>query len=174
MKPSKHHAVFEREGEAMGMPLSMDPAPRQGIACGGERRVQPRRAVRPGIFAILRAARTVPPHIQDLGMGDIAFAMYRMHPLHMGQVHDISVGGLSFSYVESGAVVDEPLVLDILSAETGFHLTGLPFRVVWDRGLADDIDVDYMPLRQAGLVFEVPLQEQRRQLEEFIRHYTCS
>ena len=171
MKALNDHTVLEGRDDGAGTSLSATAPHRQEIAGDGERRIKSRQPVKPGVFAILRAAKAAPPHIQDLGMGDIAFAMYRLNPLHMGQVHDISAGGLSFSYVESGTAIDDPLALDILSAETGFHLTGLSFRIVWDRGLADDIDVDYMPLRQAGLAFEVPLHQQRRQLEVFMRHH---
>ena len=157
---------FEPDPDAL--PVA-GPQPMNGQA---ERRGCERFAVKSGAFAILRPASAPPPRIQDMGMGDIAFAMYRLRPLRMGPIRDVGVNGLSFSYVESGASFSEPLALDILSAETGFYLRDLAFRIMWDRGLADDIDVDYVPLRQAGLWLQAPLAHQRRKLEDFVRNHT--
>ena len=168
------HVLDGIEGSFELDPDALPVAGPQPVSGQGERRGCQRFAVKPGAFAILRPASASPPRIQDLGMGDIAFAMYRLRPLRMGQIRDVGFDGLSFSYVESGASSSAPLALDILSAETGFYLRDLAFRIMWDRGVADDIDVDYVPLRQAGLCFHAPLAKQRRQLEDFIRHHTRS
>ena len=147
-----------------GMPL-------RGAA--GERRRCKRFAVASGVFAILRPASVPVPVIKEMGMGDIAFAVYRLRPKRMGQIIDIGFGGLCFSYVDNGGPgANTPLVLDILSADTGFYLEGLAFETVWDRGVADDIDVEHIPLHHTGLRFEIGDPDRRRKLSLFMRQHT--
>lgn len=159
------------------------PVPEMAVVAGagmpvrgaaGERRRCKRFAAAGGAFAILRPASVPVPVIKDMGMGDIAFAVYRLRPRRMGQIIDIGFGGLRFSYVDNGgAGASAPLVLDILSADTGFYLEGLTFATVWDRGVADDIDVECVPLHHTGLRFEIGDADRRRKLSLFMRRHTC-
>jgi len=142
-------------------------------AATAERRRCKRFAAASGAFAIVRPASVPVPLIKDMGMGDIAFAVYRLRPERMGQILDIAFGGLRFSYVASGVSgANAPLVLDILSADTGFYLEGLAFETVWDRGVADDIDVEHIPLHHTGLRFEIGDPDRRRKLSLFMRQHT--
>lgn len=153
------------------LPMGMSVVEKAG-ASTSERRCCKRFGAATGAFAILRPCNVSVPPIRDMGMGDIAFAVYRLRPQRMGQIIDICLDGLSFSYVRNGLPANGPLALDILSADTGFYLKGLAFEPVWDQGAADEIDTEYVPLRHCGLRFQAPDPSQRRQLSLFMRQHT--
>ena len=54
------------------------------------------------------------------------------HSIVLGQIGDLSMGGLAFSYVPEGKRPIEPVELDIFLADYGFYLDGIPVESVWD------------------------------------------
>jgi PAS domain S-box-containing protein len=54
------------------------------------------------------------------------------HSIVLGQVGDLSMGGLAFSYVPEGKRPIESAELNIFLADYGFHLDSIPFESIWD------------------------------------------
>jgi hypothetical protein len=59
-------------------------------------------------------------------------------------------------------------VLDILMADCGFYLAGIPFKTITDTVVPDDIPVNLLAMRQVRLQFQNLNVDQQDQLEKFI------
>ena len=64
--------------------------------------------------------------------GEIALAVLKAKPLKMGQIVNISKGGLAFRYIDSEIEAGKSSKLDIVFAQNGFHLKKIPFKTVTD------------------------------------------
>lgn len=90
----------------------------------------------------------------------------------LGQIKDISKGGLAFQYIENGDQTKEPVGVEILSIVGGYYLSKLPVRTVLD------VEVDYTGSlnlslkRQLSLEFGKLNYHQKVLLEHFIQKYT--
>jgi hypothetical protein len=87
----------------------------------------------------------------------------------IGQIIDISMGGLAFSYVAGEDQPNRSYELDILLAEHSFHLTKIPFKTIWDQ------EAEQLPslrMRRCGVQFGELAPHHISQLEYFVQHYT--
>lgn len=101
---------------------------------------------------------------------DGAFAVLGPRSSKIGQVMDISMDGLAFSYV---AGEDEPngsYELGILLAEHSFHLSKMPFETIWDKE-AEQLPSISLRIRRCGLQFGRLKHHQISQLKHFIENY---
>ena len=134
-----------------------------------ERRSHHRKLAREGVFALVRLNEAGLKGIGQMSMGDIACAVFKCGPQKMGQIRDISLGGLSFSYVDGGMCLDEDCKLDILVADSAFYLEDLPFRWVVEASVADEDDFQVVKMKTAGLQFTNLNSRQKIQLKRFLR-----
>ena len=102
---------------------------------------------------------------------DGTFAVLGPSSNKVGQVIDLSVGGLAFSYIAGEEQQDQAYELGILLAEDSFHLTKIPCRTVWDAE-AKDLPFSTLAMRRCGMQFGELTQNQASQLEYFIHHHT--
>jgi hypothetical protein len=91
--------------------------------------------------------------------------------LRVGQVADISMGGLAFRHMMGEEPPDGSLELDLFLAGRSFYLYRLPSEMIWnaEAGWSDSQD-----LGQCGLRFGDLTPTQTAQLEYFVRNYTAS
>jgi hypothetical protein len=97
-----------------------------------------------------------------------AFAALRPDYVKVGQIINISMGGLEFRYLGS-EVPSNGSELDIFLAGRTFYLYKVPFETVWD--LVTNSSVN---MKLCGLQFKDLTPHQIAQLEYFIQDYaTC-
>ena len=82
----------------------------------------------------------------------------------LGQVIDISMGGLSFSYIDTGNWVKDSAALAILFGPDELSLDDFPMRIISDCSLGKGMSM----LRRCGVEFGELTREQVAQLEHFI------
>jgi hypothetical protein len=100
-----------------------------------------------------------------------AFVELRPPDNGMGRLIDISMGGLTFDYVATQRPSVKPTELNIFVANSGFRLSGIPIRSVWD---LHTYEIPTTPLhrRQCGVEFGHLTSYQKLQIESFIENHT--
>lgn len=98
-----------------------------------------------------------------------AFAALGPDYIKVGQIINISMGGLAFRYLGSEGPSNES-ELDIFLAGRAFYLYKLPFETVWDIVL-DEKPFSSLNMKVGGLQFGELTQRQISQLQYFIQDY---
>ena len=88
----------------------------------------------------------------------------------LGQIMDISMGGLAFRYVPYEGQADG-LSLDIFSTDGGFFLAHVPFATVADFEMPDRKPPYCAAMRRRHVQFENLTHDQMSRLESFIQNY---
>jgi hypothetical protein len=91
--------------------------------------------------------------------------------LRVGQVADISMGGLAFRHLKGEELPNESLELDLFLAGRSFYLYRVPSKMIWNAEAKSSHSQD---LGQCGLRFGELTPSQTAQLEYFVRNYTAS
>jgi len=133
-----------------------------------EHRSQKRFRLSKDAYALIRSFSRGPLNIGGKSMGCIACAVFNAKPAKLGMIDNISMGGLAFQHVESKRDSEEAMVLDILLADCGFYLADIPYKIVKDSNIADDIPGESIEMRQVRLQFQHMTDVQQATLEEFI------
>ena len=94
--------------------------------------------------------------------------------LRVGQVADISMGGLAFRHLRGEALPNGSLELDLFLAGRSFYLYRLPFEMIWNLEPVEADASNSHDLRQCGLRFGELTSGQTAQLEYFVRNYAAS
>ena len=97
-----------------------------------------------------------------------------LHPQFtvLGQIIDISRGGLAFRYVASEARTSGSAKLSILMTDGSFCFEKVPFKTIWDSAIPYEFSFGPITLRYCGVKFGELTHSQRVDLEYFIRFYT--
>jgi hypothetical protein len=103
---------------------------------------------------------------------DGTFAVLGSPSGKIGQVMDVSMGGLSFSYVAGEDQPNRSYELSILLAEHSFHLTKIPFETIWDQAVRQ-VPTSSLRMRRCGVQFGELAHNQESQLAYFVRHHTA-
>ena len=103
---------------------------------------------------------------------DIAFAVLRGQVEQLGQIIDISKGGLAFHYIVSGRNVRSSSGLDILLAYYGLYMEKIQFKTISDFQIPNKSPFSPIIMRRHGVKFEELTPNQASMLEDFIREYT--
>ena len=90
----------------------------------------------------------------------------------IGQILDISRGGLAFRYVASQERSNQSSQLSISSTDGSFCLNKVPIKTVWDFALANEFSFGAITLRHCGVQFGQLTPAQKADLEYFIQTYT--
>ena len=99
-----------------------------------------------------------------------AFVGFGPYDAKVGQVIDVSMGGLAFRYVGT----EEPSngELSIFLAERDFYVGQIPFRTISDFEIAGKTSSTSVTLRRSGVQFEKLTDHQTSQLEHFLNSLT--
>jgi Tfp pilus assembly protein PilZ len=93
-----------------------------------------------------------------------AFALLNKPFSEMGEIIDISMGGLSFRYTSDRALPKGSLALDILCVDDGFHVAKVPVNTVAESVVSGEV-------RRRGVQFDRLTSRQLSQVRYFIRTY---
>ena len=104
-------------------------------------------------FAVIRSKSAGPLQISGKSMGGIACAVFNANPSKLGKIDNISMGGLLFHHVDNKVKFCRSLVLDILMADCGFYLANLPFKIITDVVVPDEVYSDAVEWRQVRIQF---------------------
>ena len=122
-------------------------------------------------FALVRSIFVGPLKIDGQSMGCIAGAVFNSRPARLGKIDNISMGGLTFQHVNTKIQTNFALVLDILLADAGFYLSDIPFTIITDILIPEDIPEDSIEMRRVRLEFQKLDANQEARLKDFIFHY---
>jgi len=105
---------------------------------------------------------------------EYAYAVLRPSSRKVGQIVDISRGGLSFRYPGTGRSDEDvsSLHLDIFLVGDDFYLDKVPFRTVSERELDIDLPDHSMTMLQCGVKFGRLTDDQLGRLDILIEKYT--
>jgi len=91
----------------------------------------------------------------------------------VGPVIDISMGGLSFRYVD-GKETTNGSYINILLTEANFYLENVPVKTILDCEIPDKSASSAIAMRRGGLQFGGLTHNQASQLKFFIENYSIS
>jgi len=110
---------------------------------------------------------------QRFGIKDIAFAIIRSHTEEeLGQIVNISMGGLAFQYFIGNREFQKAESLDVLLADSGVHVEDIDFRVVDDYELVNELPFSSITKREQRVHFKELNTAQKKGLDSFIRRHT--
>ena len=152
-----------------GLPLLnlVDPK----IQARAERRNHNRFQIKKVAFAMIRSAFSKPICLIDRSMGEIACDVFRLKPIKLGRIDDISMDGLVFRYADSKIQSNELPVLDILLADCGFYLESVSFNTISDTEIFEDYPIDSVKMRQIRLQFRKLTPNQKCKLVFLIQNH---
>ncbi len=101
-----------------------------------------------------------------------ALAVLGPHFRKMGQIMDISWGGLSFRYVARDEPSEGQINLNISLPDGTFRFHDAPFQTVWDSSTPYDFSFGAITFGQCGVRFGQLSDVQTSQLEYFMHNYT--
>ncbi len=107
-----------------------------------------------------------------LQVQDIAFAVLRDQDRQLGQIMDISMGGLAFNYISGGGNADSAFELDILLAYNGLYMKKIQFKTISDFQIANKSPFTSITMRRRGIKFGELTPKQTSMLKNFIQEYT--
>jgi hypothetical protein len=102
---------------------------------------------------------------------DGTYAILRGPGKKLGQVVNISRGGLAFRYIDIGERPKRSFQLDISIEEDGFLLDSLSFETVSDFSTSKEFPFSSTPIRRRGGQFKALNKNQISELEYFIQNY---
>jgi len=91
----------------------------------------------------------------------------------LGQIVNISRGGLAFRYVASQDRSRSLAWLNILLTDGSFSLKKLPVRPVWDSPFPRDYAFGLITVRYCGMRYDDLTGDQRSDLGFFIEHFSA-
>ena len=103
---------------------------------------------------------------------DGALIELRSHRGKLGEIIDISKGGLAFRYIDIGDRPKGSFELDIFLKEAGFRLEKVPAKTVSDLKTTKFFPYSATKTRRQGVQFGELTGNQISKLEHFIKNYT--
>jgi hypothetical protein len=103
-----------------------------------------------------------------------AFAAVRSGLKKVGKVHDISINGLGFSYLEHLREENPEITfsnVDIFLSDNRFHLSNVSCRVAHDTEKSSPHTSGMIKMNRCGLHFGKLTKDQSEQLDFFIKNY---
>lgn len=135
-----------------------------------ERRQFKRYAMPRGTFAILRNRLDPLRHHSRMSIGEIAMVLYKSETEIMGQIANMSYGGIVLDGNRSRVAVDEKMELDLLMADEGIYLHNIPYTKISHRTKEDDGESS-VGSRETVLRLKKLDANQRGQLEKLMAHH---
>ncbi len=140
----------------------------------GERRKFERYAIGRVAVALIGPTSAKLGDVSGMSMGEIGCAVFKCNPLEIGEITDISMGGVAFQYIQKEKRLEDFETLDILLAEDDFYLQDLRIRVVSDVPVAGDLGLGPFTTRRMGVQFRDLTPEQETALSHFISSYNST
>ena len=103
-----------------------------------------------------------------------AFVAFRPDYVTLGQIVNLSMGGLAFRCIRHEKPSNESSELDIFLAGGAFYLYEVPFHIIWSLKTPPDPISYSSPVWQGGVQFGELKPHQESQLKHFIDNCTTS
>lgn len=104
---------------------------------------------------------------------DVAFAILRTDTdEELGQVTNISMGGLAFQYFVGNRELQKADRLDLLLADNGLHISDIGFQVVDDYELVNELPFSSITKREQRVYFDNLSDDQKQSIDGFIKEHT--
>jgi hypothetical protein len=107
-----------------------------------------------------------------------AFVAIRPAFTKIGALKDMSLSGLGFKYSlreqeKPLSDKEDPISLDLFISNNGFYLPNLKCKLAYDKFAKNGswLSPSGMHFRQCGLKFDEPTEEQKEQINVFLRDY---
>ena len=101
-----------------------------------------------------------------------AYAVLGPETSKLGQIKDISMGGLAFKYLADESRSNGTGELDIIIRQNSLCVKKIPIQTVSDFELARENAFSTVRLRQQGVQFDELTPDQTSQLEFLLKHHT--
>ena len=101
-----------------------------------------------------------------------AFASLKGPVSKLGQITDISRGGLAFRYIDTGVRPARLFDLEISLTDNTFRLKEVSCKSISDSEITNEFHFSSITMRRLGVQFEKLTQDQNSQLEYFIQNHT--
>jgi len=93
-------------------------------------------------------------------------------PRKLGQILDISKGGLSFTYMGEEEGPQKNTELDIFLSGIGFNSKNIPYKTISDFEIESKVEFSSIKMRRCGVKFRQLHLDQHSQIEDFLQHHT--
>jgi len=110
---------------------------------------------------------------QRLKTKEGVFAVLGTDNSRLGQIKNISKGGLAFQYVDTGIQSKGSVEVEIFSNIHDFYLKKLPIKTIEDFELDNAVPSGSLPIRQLNIKFGEMTPFQILLLEHFLENFTC-
>jgi hypothetical protein len=101
-----------------------------------------------------------------------AFAAVRQKSNHLGQIKDISFGGLAFTYLANEGATNGARALDIFVTKHQLYIKDIPFQLVRDSQVERENPFSTVPVRQQSVQFGELSESQKSQLMHLMQYHT--
>lgn len=101
-----------------------------------------------------------------------AFAVVTSDYNKIGQIRNISKGGLAFQYIDNGEPLRGSIEIEIFSAAKNFYLRKLAAKVIMDSEVDSPVPFSSLPLKELVVQFEKMKPNQMLMLDYFLQKYT--
>ena len=106
---------------------------------------------------------------------DLSFALLKSDSYEeLGNIIDISKGGLAFQYLVGENQIKEAFELDIILASNDFHIKKLPCKTISDFEMTNKIYFSSLKMKRHSIKFGELDNNQKSELDYFIKQYTIS
>ncbi|MBC2693989.1 MAG: PilZ domain-containing protein [Desulfobacteraceae bacterium] len=106
---------------------------------------------------------------------DISFVLLKSVSYEeLGEIVNISKGGLAFQYLVGENQIKESVELDIILAGNGFHMKKIPCKTIADFEIINEIYFSSLKMRRHSIKFGELDNNQISELDYFIRQHTIS
>jgi len=103
-----------------------------------------------------------------------AYALIKNGASKLGQIKNVSKGGLAFMYINGGEQMQGSLLLDIFLSGHGFYLKDILCNKISDIYVENKSPFSDFKMRHLGLQFFELSQDQSNRLDMFIQDFTLS
>lgn len=102
------------------------------------------------------------------------YALLKNDTSKLGQIKNISKGGLAFLYINNEAELHGSLEVNIFLSGHGFYFKNIPCKAISDLYIENKVPFSTFKLRQLGIQFKEISSNLSTQLDIFIQNYTLS
>ena len=99
-----------------------------------------------------------------------AYAAISPHSRKLGQIIDISIGGLSFKYIDNNDEKDDEPERSIFLSSLGYYVGDLPFKTIEDYEITNTPSFSSMKLRKRRVKFAELSFKQLFDLDFYLRN----
>jgi hypothetical protein len=100
------------------------------------------------------------------------YALIKNNSSKLGQIKNVSRGGLAFSYIVNEEQMHESFNVDIFISGQGFCLKNIPSKKISNFHIDNKLPFTTFAIRQVGIQFDELNHSQLSQIDNFIREHT--